>query len=151
MVVIVLILLAVVAIMSWKINRASKKNDEISRDASAVSRNYESVTASYAEIVVELKSVQEKLSKTVSQKKSSEVKTGLIVEQMAPFLDGFPYEPGKANFLAKPIDFVVFDDEGVHFVEVKSGGAQLSSKQRKIRDLISDNKVTFEVYRIKGN
>lgn len=90
------------------------------------------------------------VKKTVSQKKSSEVRTGLIVEQMAPFLEGFPYEPRSAIFLGKPLDFLVFDDEGIHFVEVKSGNAQLNANQRKIRDQLKEKRVTFEVYRIKG-
>jgi predicted Holliday junction resolvase-like endonuclease len=90
------------------------------------------------------------LAKVKSQKKSSEVRTGLIAEQMAPFLEAFPYEPGKAIFLGKPLDFLVFDDDGIHFVEVKSGNAQLSGRQRMIRDQLKEKKVTFEVYRIKG-
>jgi predicted Holliday junction resolvase-like endonuclease len=94
--------------------------------------------------------LEAQLKKTVSQKKSSEVRTGLIVEQMAPFLEGFPYDPRSAIFLGKPLDFLVFDEEGVHFVEVKSGKAQLSTSQRRIRDQLKDKKVTFEVYRIKG-
>ena len=90
------------------------------------------------------------LAKVKSQKKSSEVRTGMIVEQMAPFLEGFPYDPRAAIFLGRPLDFVVFDEEGIHFVEVKSGKAQLNSNQRRIRDQLKEKKVTFEVYRIKG-
>ena len=90
------------------------------------------------------------LKRTVHQKKSSEVITGLIVEQMAPFLKEFPYDPKESNFLGRPIDFIAFDSEGIHFVEVKSGRSQLSAVQRRIRDQIKNNKVTFEVYRIKG-
>jgi len=93
---------------------------------------------------------REDYSKLLSQKKSSEVRTGQIAEQMAPFLDGFPYSPKSASFLGRPIDFIVFDDTGVHLVEVKSGKSQLSSTQRKIRDLVNEGRVTFEVYRVKG-
>lgn len=99
----------------------------------------------------ELEGLRDALKTTLSQKKSSEVRTGLIAEQMAPFLEGFPYAPGKAIFLGKPLDFLVFDEEGIHFVEVKSGNAQLNSNQRKIRDQLKEKKVTFEVYRIKGS
>lgn len=101
-------------------------------------------------IALEKVSLEEKLRKITSQKKSSEVRTGLIVEQMAPFLEGFVYDSRKAIFLGRPLDFVVFDDTGVHFVEVKSGKSQLSSTQRKIRDQIKAGNVTFEIYRIKG-
>jgi len=88
-----------------------------------------------------------------SQKKSSEVRTGLIAEQLAPFLDGFPYDYKKGSditFAGRPIDFIIYSENGIHFVEVKSGKAQLSTKQRRIRDQIANNEVTFEVYRIKG-
>ena len=106
-----------------------------------------------AQLVVaaqDLEASKQQTKKVLSQKKSSEVRTGQIAEQMAPFLDGFPYDPKKSVFLGNPIDFVVFDESGVHFVEVKSGHSQLSGKQRMIRDLLLGGKTTFEVYRIKG-
>lgn len=93
----------------------------------------------------------EEIRKIVYQKKSSEVRTGRIAEQMAPFLAGFPYDPKRASFLGNPIDFVVFNEEGIHFVEVKSGKSQLNSAQRRIRDQVVSGKVTFEIYRIKGD
>lgn len=95
--------------------------------------------------------LESELRKVKSQKKSSEVRTGLIAEQLAPFLDGFPYDPkGDIVFVGAPIDFLVYSEDGIHFVEVKSGNAQLSTKQRRIRDHIEAGRVTFEVYRIKG-
>lgn len=97
-----------------------------------------------------LENKTEEYKKLLHQKKSSEVRTGQIAEQMAPFLEGFPYDPKKAVFLGNPLDFVVFDDDGVHFVEVKSGRSQLTAVQRKLRDKIEAGLVTFEVYRVKG-
>lgn len=88
--------------------------------------------------------------KILSSKKSSEVRTGLIAEQIAPFLTVFQHDPSKATFIGKPIDFIVFDEEGIFFVEVKSGGSRLSKKQRKIRNLVQDKKVKWEVVRIEG-
>jgi predicted Holliday junction resolvase-like endonuclease len=99
---------------------------------------------------LENESLEQKLRKVTSQKKSSEVRTGLIAEQMAPFLKGFPYDPKKTKFLGQPIDFVAFDDTGVHLVEVKSGKSQLSSVQRRIRNQVKEGNVTFEIYRIEG-
>ncbi len=90
-------------------------------------------------------------SKLLSQKKSSEVRTGMIAEQIAPFLEDYPADPATARFIGDPIDFVHFDEEKVTFVEVKSGKSQLSKKQRHIRDLIKDGKVDFTLYRIKGD
>lgn len=150
MVIALLILLAVLAYFYRKLAHESNKSENLIKELESQKSLNTSIEDSYTELASELAITREHLKKTVSQKKSSEIRTGLIVEQMAPFLEGFPYDPQQSNFLAKPIDFVVFDDTGVHFVEVKSGQAQLSSKQRQIRDLIENHKVTFEVYRIKG-
>lgn len=89
--------------------------------------------------------------KLTGQKKSSEVRTGKIAEQIAPFLNDYPMNPNTARFIGDPIDFVHFDEEGITFVEVKSGKSQLSKKQRRIRDQISQGKVDFKLYRIKGD
>ena len=89
--------------------------------------------------------------KLLGQKKSSEVRTGKITEQIAPFLADYPNNPRTARFIGDPIDFVHFDEDKVTFVEVKSGKSQLSKKQRAIRDLIKDGKVEFVIYRVSGD
>ena len=86
---------------------------------------------------------------TLSQKKSSEVRLGNIAEKLAPFLEDFPYNPEDAIFAGQPIDYIVFDDAAVVFVEIKSGKSQLSTKQRKIRDLIKSKCVEWKEIRIK--
>lgn len=86
--------------------------------------------------------------KLFSQKKSTEVRTGHIVEKFAPFLDSFPHDPSKAVFLGQPIDYIVFEEDGVTFSEIKSGKAQLSKKQRMIRDHIKEGRVFWEEVRI---
>jgi predicted Holliday junction resolvase-like endonuclease len=88
--------------------------------------------------------------KLLGQKKSSEVRTGKIAEQIAPFLEDYPRNPRTARFIGDPIDFVHFDEDKVTFVEVKSGKSQLSKKQRGIRDMIKDGKVEFIIYRVEG-
>ena len=93
---------------------------------------------------------QEQYIKLLGQKKSSEVRTGKITEQIAPFLEDYPLDPKTARFIGEPLDFVHFDEEKVTFVEVKSGKSQLSTKQRRIRDLIQEGKVEFILYRVEG-
>jgi len=88
--------------------------------------------------------------KLFGQKKSSEVRTGKIVEQLSPFLENYPVDPGTARFIGDPIDFCHFLDDKIVFVEVKSGESQLSAKQRNIRDLIQAGKVEFVLYRVRG-
>ena len=93
---------------------------------------------------------EEQYAKLFSQKKSSEVRTGKITEQIAPFLEDYPLNSRTARFIGDPIDFVHFDEDKVTFVEVKSGKSQLSKKQRMIRDLIKEGKVEFIIYRVEG-
>ena len=88
--------------------------------------------------------------KLLSQKKSSEVRTGKIAEQISPFLSDYPLDAKTARFIGDPIDFVHFDEDKVTFVEVKSGMSQLSKKQRHIRDMVKAGKVDFVIYRVKG-
>ncbi|MBD3202856.1 hypothetical protein GF327_01060 [Candidatus Woesearchaeota archaeon] len=87
-------------------------------------------------------------------KKSREVLTGKFSEQLAPYLPHFPYSPTEARFIGNPIDFIVFkgidnkEPEEVIFIEVKSQKSKLSTKERKLRDIIKKKKVSWEEYRI---
>jgi len=91
----------------------------------------------------------ESRKKTLSQKKSSEVRLGNIAETLAPFLDQFDFDPENCIFLGRPIDYISFEDEVITLIEVKSGKAQLTTKQRHIRDLIKDKQVAWKEIRIK--
>lgn len=88
--------------------------------------------------------------KLFGQKKSSEVRTGKIAEQMAPFLRDYPLNPDTARFIGDPLDFVHFDEDKITFVEVKSGKSKLSKKQKNLQELIKEGKVEFFIYRIEG-
>jgi len=89
------------------------------------------------------------LKKLTFQKKSSEIRTGQIAEHFTPLLKDFKYNHKQARFLATPIDFVIFEDDEIIFMEVKTGNSQLTATQRKVRDLIKEKKVKWEVLRIK--
>lgn len=102
-----------------------------------------------AEAEKNLEEETETRKKIVSQKKSSEVRLGNIAETLAPFLDQFDFDPENCIFLGKPIDYISFEDEAVTFIEIKSGKAQLSTKQRHIRDLIKAKQVVWKEVRIK--
>src|SRR5436190_23323281 len=62
---------------------------------------------------------------------------GQFIEQLAPFLPDFPYDPTEAHFLGDPVDFIIFCGRSsgacdrVVFLEVKTGTSSLSSIQRK--------------------
>jgi predicted Holliday junction resolvase-like endonuclease len=104
---------------------------------------------SIAEVEKNLEEETETRKKVVSQKKSSEVRLGNIAETLAPFLDQFDFDPESCIFLGKPIDYISFEDEVITFIEVKSGKAQLSTKQRHIRDLIKNKQIAWKEIRIK--
>ncbi|GHT53168.1 hypothetical protein FACS1894106_3620 [Spirochaetia bacterium] len=83
-------------------------------------------------------------------KQSRAVLGGLVSEQMAPLLPGFPFDPGDCRFVGKPIDFIVFkgmnekDISEVIFLEVKSGAAkQLNDQEKKLRDAIQAGRVRW--------
>ena len=94
---------------------------------------------------------KDQLNKLLSQKKSSEVRTGQIAEHFTPLLEEFKYDRKQARFLASPIDFIIFEKDEVIFMEVKTGKSQLNKNQRRIRDQIKNKQVRWEVLRIKGD
>lgn len=93
----------------------------------------------------------EKNKKLLSQKKSSEVRTGQIAEQLMPILEDFPYDRKKIRGIFNPIDAIVFEDDEIIFMEFKTGNAKLSQKQVSIKKLVEGKKVRWEERRIKGD
>jgi len=89
--------------------------------------------------------------------RSQAVITGRVSEQLLPFLPGFRFNPKDARFLGSPVDFVVFDglDEGalrrVLFVEVKTGDADLSARERQVRDAVRGGAVEWIELRARAN
>jgi len=92
--------------------------------------------------------IQERYNKMSGQMKSKEVKLGLVAEQILPFLDSFPYNSKNIVGIYKPIDLIAFEEDKVVFIEIKSGGSKLGTKQRHIKKLIDDKQVFFETHRI---
>jgi predicted Holliday junction resolvase-like endonuclease len=76
---------------------------------------------------------------------------GLVSEQMAPLLPGFPFDPGDCRFVGRPVDFIVFkgmnekDISEVVFLEVKSGaGRNLNEQEKRLREVIRAGRVRWE-------
>ena len=88
----------------------------------------------------------------VSQSRA--VTRGQVFEQFAAYFPSFEFNPKDAQFLGKPVDFVVFDglDEGelrrIVFVEIKTGEAVLSARERTIRDAIDRGDVEWRELRL---
>jgi len=92
--------------------------------------------------------VADKLSKTIHQKKSSEVRLGKIGENLAPFTDIWPWDPNNFRFVGSPVDGMQFTEDMIYIVEIKTGNSRLSKYQAKCRDLVMEGKITFVTYRI---
>lgn len=89
-------------------------------------------------------------------KQSSAVVSGKVTEHLMPYMGVFPYNPKDARFLGAPIDLIVFNglSEGnlqdIIFLEVKTGASSLSARERQIRDVISNRRVSWREFRV-GN
>lgn len=143
------ILYPIIIFMVWIFAIARKPHvPDLREELGAVKRDLQLSRAAAVQNGALVLELQEKLTKVTGQKKSSEVKTGQIVEQLVGFLDDFPYPEAEIKALYQPVDLIVFKEDEVVFVEVKSGESNLSEKQRKIRDLIEAKKVRFEVHRV---
>ena len=77
---------------------------------------------------------------------------GKFVEQLAPYLPEFKYDPTEARFIGSPIDLIVFpglatgDPKEIVIIEVKTGKfSNLTPEQRRIRQLIEDGMVRWEL------
>ncbi len=76
---------------------------------------------------------------------------GKFTEQMVPFFPDFQYDPTEVRFIGSPIDMVVFpglaqgDPQEIVILEVKTGkNAQLTTTQKKIRQLVEDGMVRWD-------
>lgn len=85
--------------------------------------------------------------------RSQAVTTGKVYEQLVPYLPDFPFNPKDVRFLGTPVDLVVFDglSEGavrrIVFVEVKTAGADLSTRERRVRDAVNARRVEWSELR----
>jgi predicted Holliday junction resolvase-like endonuclease len=89
-------------------------------------------------------------------KRSRSVLRGQASEHLAPFVIK-DTNPKDYRFIGNPIDYICFDGLSdiidktsneiisVKFIDIKTGKSSLTKTQRKIRDAIKENKVTFEV------
>ena len=99
----------------------------------------------------QLQQVTEKFEESRGKQISNRVKMGQIGEQFVFFNEEFKYDRKETKSLLQPIDLICFEEKEVVFVEVKTGEAKLSPKQKRIKDNINEGRVRFEVLRIDEN
>jgi predicted Holliday junction resolvase-like endonuclease len=87
-------------------------------------------------------------------RRSQAVTAGKVHEQLMPYLPEFRWNPKDVRFLGSPVDLVVFDGlaEGrvrkVVFVEVKTGGAGLTGRERMVREVVRAGEVEWAELRV---
>jgi predicted Holliday junction resolvase-like endonuclease len=80
--------------------------------------------------------------------------SGQVLEKLAPHFPEFPYDPTDLRFIGTPVDYIVFDGlgagdvQGIVFLEVKSGGSTLTTRERRVRDAVEAGAVRWDVYRV---
>src|SRR6266446_6454403 len=86
--------------------------------------------------------------------RSLAVTAGKVHEQLVPYLPEFGFNPKDARFLVSPVDLVVFDGlsagdvRRVVFLEVKTGGAPLTARERQVRAVIEAREVAWGELRL---
>lgn len=86
--------------------------------------------------------------------RSLAVTAGKVHEQLIPYLPEFGFNPKDARFLGSPVDLVVFDGladgelRRVVFLEVKTGAALLTGRERQVRDVIEARAVAWVELRV---
>jgi len=98
-----------------------------------------------------LEDTNQKYEKERGKAISDRVRLGQVGENFAAFHDQFPYDRKQVKALFQPVDLVCFEENEVVFIDVKTGGSQLSKKQRQIRDNIKEGRVRFEIHRLDEN
>lgn len=94
--------------------------------------------------------------------RSRVVLKGKIAEHMVPMIpEAFHYDPSDARFIGAPIDYLIFDgytrvkdgnsDDPIFVVlaDIKTGNAQLSKTERKIKEAVEAGRVSWETIRLE--
>jgi len=143
---------SVLIITGYSINYIDKLKYSVFHSNEVLEQVKDDVKSRINEIVFlreEKNNVDLLLAREKSRNKSVEVRTGQIMEKMTPFLEVFKHDPSRAVFIGQPIDYIVFGEDEIVFVEVKTGKSKTSKKQNNIKKLIEDKKVRFELVRFE--
>jgi predicted Holliday junction resolvase-like endonuclease len=115
-----------------------------------------------AKLETDLENTQAEAKKHKGRAASAHTSKGQILEKWAPFVDHPEIDPNweaeNWSFMGNPIDYIVWDyrkdknlnlEEGmIYIMDVKSAKAQLSTKQRRIRDLVKAGRVEWREIRL---
>ena len=142
--------------MQINIEYLQEENRAKVSEISELTNEIEEITTQSEEKSVEIK-------KQKGRAASAHTTKGQILEKWCPFLEHPEIDPDweakNWSFMGNPIDYIVFDwrndktinmaDGKVIMLDVKSGKSQLTTKQRRIRDLIQAGKVEWRTIRLE--
>src|SRR5436190_22911266 len=91
------------------------------------------------------------LEQQSTRQRSLSASYGRITEQWFPLMERYPYDSANFRFLGTPVDGVQFEEDKIVFVEFKSRNAELSTAQRRLKQLVQAGKVTWEEFHFLGD
>ena len=141
--VVVVALLAVIVVLTLRPRRVELPDFE------SMERKLLFALASSQTSVKEIQEILKGLPRDVMQSITGSLsqRTGKLNELMATF-EMTHYD--RLFYLGEPIDFIgVKYDEGVDFIEVKTGRFRLTEDEKKLRDLIETGRVNYVPLTVK--
>lgn len=139
--------------------RLGKRKQELQHSEDAVNH----LSHQVAQLQLVLEATQQEAKKQKGRAASAHTSKGQILEKWAPFVDHPEIDPDweaeNWSFMGNPIDYIVWDyrkdkhdnlENGmIYIMDVKSAKAQLSTKQRRIRDLVKAGRVEWREIRLE--
>ncbi len=91
---------------------------------------------------------RKRIKKLESELLSRSIVSGKVAEQLVPFLREFRGSLRDFRFIGSPIDGIIFGDDEITFVEVKTGNSSLTEKQKRIKKLVHEKRVSWKEVRL---
>ena len=158
--ILIILLLIVLIYLFWKYSELKGEIENRARDIFGKWRSTELETQANEKAKLLFQDWVQQEEKGIREdaiKRSEAVIQGKVTEHLIPFFPDFKYNPKDVRFMGTPVDLVVFDglSEGemrnVVFVEVKTGKtANLSNRERLIRNCVESKNVAYEIIHHKG-
>ena len=86
-------------------------------------------------------------------KRSRQVISGQVYEQISPLVPDFPYELKDVRHVGSPLDFIVFSglydsnkELEVIFLEIKSGMSALNVNELRVKKAIESGRVRYDIF-----
>ncbi len=124
-------------------------NDNFSDEALEI---YEEQLQMIRDKKAELKRLRE-LGTRRSEIGALSINIGLILERLAPTMGGFRFNHNDCRSIFDPIDYVIFEGlskkgrvDKIFLIDIKSGNAKLSKRQKEIKAAIHNKKVNFKKF-----